>query len=92
MLIAHMSEKTGFDFWNLITPSGKSLKKSFEVLKPYITKEKEWKGEQIKEFDYEEGYDILMNAAEHFKCKDCVQEVKKLADEKAPRLRINLLY
>lgn len=92
MLIAHMSEKTGFDFWNLITPSGKSLKKSFEVLKPYITNEKEWKGEQIKEFDYEEGYDILMNAAEHFKCNDCVQEVKKLADEKAPRLRINLLY
>lgn len=92
MLIAHMAEKTGFDFWNLTTPSGKSLKRSFEVLKPYLTKDKEWEGEQIKEFDYEEGYDILMNAAAHFKCKDCEQAVKKLADEKAPRLRINLLY
>lgn len=91
-LIAQMSEKTGFDFWNLTTPSGKSLKKSFEVLKPYLTKDKEWEGEQIKEFDHEEGYDILMNAAAHFKCKDCEQAVKKLADEKAPRLRINLIY
>ena len=53
-LIAHMSEKMGFDFWNLTTPSGKSLKKSFVVLKPYLVKDKEWKGEQIKEFDYEE--------------------------------------
>jgi len=91
-LIAHMSEKMGFDLWNLTTPSGKSLKKSFVVLKPYLVKDKEWKGEQIKEFDYEEGYDILMNAATHFKCKDCVQAVKKMADDKAPRLRINLLY
>lgn len=91
-LIANMSEKVKFDFWNLTTPSGKSLQKCFEVLKPYLIKQKEWKGEQIKEFDYEEGYDILLNAANQLKCKDCVQEVKNLADEKAPRLRINLLY
>ena len=91
MLISNMSEKTGFDFWNYKSPSGKSLKRSFEVLKPYLVKDKEWEGEQIKEFNYEEGYDILMNAAAHFKCKDCVEAVKKLADEKAPRLRINLL-
>ena len=91
-LVAHMSEKTGFDFWNYTSPSGKSLKRCFEVLKPYLVKEKNWEGQQIKDFDYEEGYDILMNAAEHFKCNDCVEEVKRLADEKAPRLRINLLY
>jgi hypothetical protein len=91
-LITNMAEEVKFDLWNLTTPSGKSLKKCFEVLKPYLVKEKEWKGEQIKEFEYEEGYDILMNAAGHFKCKDCVQEITRLADEKAPRLRINLLY
>ena len=91
-LVAHMSEKTGFDLWKYTSPSGKSLKRCFEVLKPYLVKEKNWEGQQIKDFDYEEGYDILMNAAEHFKCNDCVEEVKRLADEKAPRLRINLLY
>ena len=57
-------KRLGFDFWGLTTPSGKSLKNSFEVLKPYLIKDKEWKGEQIKEFNYEEGYDILMNAAD----------------------------
>jgi Alginate lyase len=91
-LIARMSEKVNYDFWNLTTPSGKSLKKCFEVLKPYLTKEKEWTGEQIKEFNYEEGYDILMDAAANLKCKDCAQEIKKAAGEKAPGLRINLLY
>jgi hypothetical protein len=91
-LIANMSEKVKFDFWNLTTPSGKSLKKCFEVLKPFLINEKEWKGQQIKEFDHEEGYDILMNAAGHFKCKNCIPEIKRLADEKAQRLRINLLY
>jgi len=90
--IAHMAERTGIDFWNYTTPTGQSLKKSFEVLKPYLVQEKEWTGEQIKEFDVEEGYDILMNAAEYFKCKDCAQAVQKLAGDKGPRLRINLVY
>ncbi len=91
-LISNMAEKVKVDFWNMTTPSGKSLKKCFEVLKPYLIKEKEWKGEQIKEFDFEEGYDILMNAANQLKCNNCIQAVKNLADEKAPRLRVNLLY
>ena len=54
--IANMSEKTGFDFWNLTTPSGKSLKKCFTILKPYFADEKNWEGEQIKPYDYEDGY------------------------------------
>ena len=91
-LIAQMAEKTGFNFWNYRSPSGKSLKKSFERLKPYLVKEKEWEGQQIKEFDVENSYDLLMNAAAQFGCKDCVQAVKTLAEDKAPRLRIHLLY
>lgn len=90
--IAQMSEKTGFDFWNYTSPSGKSLKKVFDVMKPYFTQAKEWEGEQIKEFDSEDAYSLLLDATAHFKCKDCEQAVQKLADDKAPRLRINLLY
>ncbi len=90
--IAQMSEKVGFDFWNYTSPSGKSLKKSFTILKPYFAQEKEWTGQQIKDFDYEDSYTLLMDGAAHYKCKDCEQAVMKLADEKAPRLRINLLY
>jgi hypothetical protein len=90
--IAKMSDKTGFDLWNYTTPSGRSLKISFTALKPYFSNEKNWEGEQIKEYDPEDGYMLLMEAADHFACTDCVQAVRRLAGDKAPRLRINLLY
>ncbi len=90
--IANMSDKAGFDFWNHITSSGKSLKKAFETLKPYLAKEKNWEGQQIKEFGWEDGYRILMEGAIRFNCKNCVQAVKDLAGEKYGRLSINLLY
>ena len=61
-------------------------------MKPYFTGDKEWEGQQIKEFDKEDAYPILKDGAAHFKCKDCDDTIKKLADDKAPRLRINLLY
>lgn len=91
-IIAHMSEKAGVDLWAMTTPSGKSLKKGFEALQPYISKEKEWEGQQIKGFDYEEGYPLLMDAAVHFNCKNCKETIRAIAGEKAGRLRINLLY
>ena len=91
-LIADMADKTGIDLWSMQTPSGKSLKKGFEALRPYISKEKEWEGQQIKEFDYEEAYPLLMGAAIHFKCKNCKETIHTIAGEKTERLRINLLY
>jgi len=38
LLIAQMSQKTGFDLWNYTSPTGKSLKKSFVAIKPYLVK------------------------------------------------------
>lgn len=90
--IANMADKVGIDFWNYTSPSGKSLKKAMAVLKPYLTEEKTWTGEQIKEFDAEEGYPLLLEAAAHYKCKDCVSAVQRIADDKGPRLRLNLIY
>ena len=90
--IAQMAEKTGTDFWKLATPSGKSLQKAFDALKPYLLNEKTWDGQQIKEFDYEEGYVLLLQGARHFGCKQCRDGVKGLAGDKAGRLRVNLLY
>lgn len=90
--IANMSDKTGFDLWKHVTPTGKSLKKGFDELKPYLLQEKKWEGEQIKEFEWEDGYPLLLEAAAHYGCKNCAQGVKNLAADKQPRLRINLLY
>lgn len=90
--IANMAEKVGIDFWKMTTASGKSLKKGFDVLLPYISNEKEWTGQQIKPYDFEEGYVLMMDASEKFNCKKCVRYVRSLAADKAERLRINLLY
>lgn len=91
-IIAQMSDEAGLDFWNYTSPTGKSLKKAFDTVRPYLVKEKEWEGQQIKNFEYEEGYPLLMEAAIRFGCKKCTDDVKSLAGDKAGRLRINLLY
>lgn len=90
--IANMAENAGVDFWNTVTPSGHSLNKGFAALKPYLTKEKVWEGPQIKPFDFEDGYFLLLEGAIHFKCKSCKEDIQRLAAEKAERLRFNLLY
>jgi hypothetical protein len=68
------------------------LKKGFEAIRPYISQEKKWEGEQIKDFDYEEGYYLLMKGAVHFDCKRCRDIVNDLAGDKSQRLRLQLLY
>ena len=61
-MIASMAEELGIDLWNHTTPSGASLKKGFEFLKPFITKQKAWTSQQIKPYPFEEGYALLLMA------------------------------
>ncbi|MGC4101943.1 alginate lyase family protein [Ferruginibacter sp.] len=89
--IAQMAETRNIDFWNYVSPSGKSLKRAFDVYYPYISKEKAWTGPQIKDFDFEEGYPLMIAAAKKFNCKTCTAAVKNIAADKAGRLRIKLL-
>lgn len=90
-LIAAMGENLNIDMWNYQSPSGKSLKKGFDFLFPYITNQKEWIGQQIKEFPLEEGYGLLVAAAQKYNCKNCKDYIKQLEGDKAKRLRLNLL-
>lgn len=91
-MIAAMSEETSFDFWNYTSPSGASLKKGFLFLHPYLTKEKQWMGQQIKPFEFEEGYPLLAIGANKYDCKNCKQQVKNMAGNEYEKLRENLLY
>jgi len=90
--IAQVAKKLGMDMWNYTSPSGKSLKKAFDALLPYISGAKQWDGQQIKPFEYDEAYPLLSSGAENLGCKSCRQYLKNLAGDKAPRLRLNLLY
>jgi len=91
-LIASMAEKLNMDVWRQVSKSGKSLKKGFDFLFPYITEAKEWTGQQIKAYDVEEGYPLLMQAAHKYGCRTCEADVARLAGDKAPKLRVHLLY
>lgn len=91
-MIGAMAEKTGFDLWNYTSPSGASLKKGFGFLYPYLTKEKEWTGQQIKPFEVEEGYPLLLISAAKYGCVGCRQQVQQLAGPGHEKLREILLY
>jgi hypothetical protein len=91
-VIAQMADDAGMELWSYTSPSGKSLKKAFTVLHPYLVGEKKWEGTQIKDFEQEDGYPLLMEASVRFKCKSCREQLQSIAGEKAGRLRILLLY
>ncbi len=92
MGIAQMAEHLKVDFWNYKTQSGKSLKMGYDFLQPYLSKKVTWKGEQIKDFDFKEGYTILVNGFSKYKCKSCIESIKTIEGEKFPRLILHLLY
>jgi Alginate lyase len=85
-VIAQLSEKTDVDFWNTQTKSGKSLNKGLQALLPYISKEKPWFGQQIKDFKYVESYPLFIRGAAKLKCITCYETLKKIAEEQ------NLIY
>jgi hypothetical protein len=89
--IAQMAEHESIDMWNYVSPSGKSLKKAFDVYYPYIAKEKSWTGPQIKDFNFEEGYPLMLSAAKKFNCKTCINAIKNIAGDKTAQLQIKLL-
>ena len=91
--IAKMAEKTGFDLWNYTSPSGKSLKKAFEFLRPFLTNSKPWTGPQIKPYEFEgDAFPLLMDGAIHYNCSECREAIKTIGKEKSKSLLINLLY
>ena len=89
--IAHLAQNIDMDMWNYISPSGKSLKKGFDVLLPYLLHEKKWEGQQIKDFDYEQAVPILVTAAEKYNCNTCKKGIHSIMGEKTKTLRLHLL-
>jgi hypothetical protein len=88
---ADLAENVGEDLWNYETPDGRSLRKGFEAVLPYLLQEKEWTGQQIKPFDYEEAIPILIQGAKHYDCQSCKKQVNKIAGDEANTLRLHLL-
>ena len=89
--IARMGERTGVDFWSYESASGKSLKKAFNTLRPFLTKEKPWEGQQIKEFDFDEAIPVLADGVKKYGCRDCTTAIKDIAGDKSAKMITILL-
>lgn len=47
MDLVRLGQKVGVDLWNLESEDGRSIKKGYQYMVPYLTQEKEWKHQQI---------------------------------------------
>lgn len=92
-LIAQMAETVGVDLWQYSSASGKSVRKGFEMLKPYLANQQKWEGQQIKGYDFEkEAYHLLMIASRKLGCKDCQGAIRTMAGKDPEELPLGLLY
>ncbi len=73
---AIMAESAGMDLWQYQSETGRSLKNAFQVLKPYLSKEKEWFSQQIKPFEFQDNATPLLAYGFYkYGCKDCKQSI-----------------
>ncbi|MES2881243.1 MAG: alginate lyase family protein [Bacteroidota bacterium] len=90
-IIAQLSQDTDTNLWTARTASGKSLSKAFDFLMPYITQQKTWTGQQIKPFQFQNAYPILLQGSQKFNCKECLETVRQNKHSKTDLLLMNLL-
>lgn len=77
-VIAQLSEQTTTNLWTLQTPSGRSLKKGFQTILPYITKEKPWPWPQIHEFNFYNAVPVLTADKSKFGCTSCTAALQNI--------------
>jgi len=90
-IIAILSEKTKTNFYTTEIPSGKSFKKGVKALAPYLAKDKEWTGTEIRPFNFIDAYPLLLTDSRYYNCTSCMDAIKKLAADKYKELLVNLL-
>jgi hypothetical protein len=89
--LAQMATHAKANLWNYKSPSGKSLQKGFDALQPYITRQKPWTGQQIREYDYKNVIPLLAYGRQRFGCTGCGAAITAIGGDNADNLRIHLL-
>jgi hypothetical protein len=90
-LLANIAEKNGVDFWNYQTSDGRSIKKAFDYLVPYVTDGKSWEYQQINTYKTNDFYYLLLMAADKFKNDTYKQKAEKIKDSNK-NILIKILY
>jgi hypothetical protein len=77
-VVAGLSEQTQVNLWLLQTPSGKSLKKGFAAIQPFIAGEKSWPWPQIHGFNYFNAVPVLVADQSKFRCGSCAGALQRI--------------
>ncbi len=73
--IAQLSENINVDFRNMKLRNGMTLKNAYDFITPYLIEKKAWTWPDIKHFDFENAYPLLLSASKHYICTECLPYV-----------------
>jgi hypothetical protein len=91
IVVAELSEHTSVNVWTVKTPSGKSLKKGFQSILPFIAREKPWPWPQIHEFNFYNAVPLLVADMYKFDCPSCMEALKNIEGKNYERSLFMLL-
>jgi hypothetical protein len=90
--LSTLARHTGVDLFNYSTQDGKSIRKGLDYLLPFAYKEKEWKGVQLKEFNYDMLAQVSRQAAVEYKDEKYFRVWQKFNSTDPKSDRSNLQY
>lgn len=79
--IARLAENVQIDLWNYQTEDGKSIKKAFEWLLPFVKDEKAWAHQQIKPRTFGQTIKLFQIAAQKYNKTEYLELSKKLENK-----------
>jgi hypothetical protein len=79
--IARLAENLQIDLWNYQTEDGRSIKKGFEWLLPFVKDEKSWTYQQIKPRKFEQTIKLFEIAAQKYNKTEYLELAKKLENK-----------
>ncbi len=78
--LALLGERAGVDLWHYETTDGRSIRKAFDYMLPYIRGEKKWERQQIGEAKWSDLYLPLLDASRAFNDPVYTEAASKLPD------------
>jgi hypothetical protein len=90
-IVAQLAEDANLEFRNVSVSNGRNLQTAYTFLIPYLVQEKEWKWKQVKHFDTENAYPLLIAANRKYNCNSCIGFIKS-HESHFDQLLIKLLF
>jgi hypothetical protein len=91
-MASNMSQTLNVDLWNYTSVTGKSVRKGFEVMVPYLSMKKVWIGEQIKPFEFKKNaIPLLAQGYNKYHCDACLTALPEIDSDRFASNIIHLI-